>query len=278
MTGAVPTRKTPAGRSRRQPASAPASAPTPGPLRPATLAIDIGGTGLKATVLDAEGRLLADRVRVATTYPVSPEEMVEQLTKLVRPLPSSERVSVGFPGVVRRGHVLTAPHFVTKSGPGSKVLKDLVEKWTGYDLAGALSDKLARPVRVANDADLQGWAVIGGSGIEMVVTLGTGVGTALFAEGKLAPHLELAHHPFRKGGTYNDQIGDDALKRIGVTKWRKRVFEAIGNFDRLVNYDSLYIGGGNSRHLQGHVEAPITVVDNVAGLIGGIKLWVHGGH
>ncbi len=278
MTGAVPNRKTPAERSRRQPARVPASTPTPGPLRPATLAIDIGGTGLKATVLDAEGRLLADRVRVATTYPVRPEEMVEQLTKLVRPLPSSERVSVGFPGVVRRGHVLTAPHFVTKSGPGSKVLKDLVEQWTGFDLAGALSEKLARPVRVANDADLQGWAVIGGSGLEMVVTLGTGVGTALFAEGKLAPHLELAHHPFRKGGTYNDQIGDDALKRIGVTKWRKRVFEAIGNFHRLVNYDSLYIGGGNSRHLQGHVEAPITIVDNVAGLIGGIKLWVHGGH
>jgi polyphosphate glucokinase len=278
MTGTDPTRKSPAARTRRQPARVPASAPIPGPLRPATLAIDIGGTGLKATVLDAEGRLLADRVRVATTYPVSPEEMVEQLIQLVRPLPSSERVSVGFPGVVRRGHVLTAPHFVTKSGPGSKVVKDLVEKWTGFDLAGALSGKLETPVRVANDADLQGWAVIAGTGLEMVVTLGTGVGTALFAEGKLAPHLELAHHPFRKGGTYNEQIGDDALKRIGVTKWRKRVFEAIGNFDRLVNYDSLYIGGGNSRHLQGHVEAPITIVDNLAGLIGGIKLWVHGGH
>jgi polyphosphate glucokinase len=248
------------------------------PARPATLAIDIGGTGLKASVLDAEGRLLADRVRVATTYPVTPEEMVDQLVKLVQPLPAADRVSVGFPGVVRRGHVLTAPHFVTKSGPGTKVVKELVARWTGFDLAEALAAKLGIPVRVANDADLQGWAVISGRGIEMVVTLGTGVGTALFAEGKLAPHLELAHHPFRKGETYNEQLGDAALKRIGVPKWRNRVLEAIGNFDRLVNYDSLYLGGGNARHMQGHVDPSITIVDNLAGIVGGIKLWVHGGH
>jgi polyphosphate glucokinase len=257
-------------------AAVPPAAPVP--AHPATLAIDIGGTGLKASVLDADGRLLADRVRVATTYPVTPEEMVDQLVKLVQPLPAADRTSVGFPGVVRRGHVLTAPHFVTKSGPGSRVVKELVTRWTGFDLAGALSSRLGTPVRLANDADLQGWAVISGRGIEMVVTLGTGVGTALFAEGKLAPHLELAHHPFRKGETYNEQLGDTALKHIGVPKWRKRVLEAIGNFDRLVNYDSLYLGGGNARHMQGHVDPAITIVDNVAGLVGGIKLWVHGGH
>jgi polyphosphate glucokinase len=251
-----------------------ASAPT----HPATLAIDIGGTGLKASVLDATGRLLADRVRVTTTYPVTPEEMVDQLVALVKPLPKADRVSAGFPGVVRRGHVLTAPHFVTKSGPGSRVVKELLAKWTGFDLAGALSTRLGLPVRIANDADLQGWAVISGRGIEMVVTLGTGVGTALFAEGKLAPHLELAHHPFRKGETYNDQLGEAALKQIGIAKWRKRVVEAIGNFERLVNYDSLYLGGGNARHMQGHIDPSITIVDNVAGIVGGIKLWVHGGH
>ncbi len=264
----------------RSPAARTAAVPpaAPVPAHPATLAIDIGGTGLKASVLDAEGRLLADRVRVATTYPVTPEAMVDQLVKLVQPLPAADRTSVGFPGVVRRGHVLTAPHFVTKSGPGSRVVKELVTRWTGFDLAGELSSRLGTPVRVANDADLQGWAVISGRGIEMVVTLGTGVGTALFAEGRLAPHLELAHHPFRKGETYNDQLGDAALKHIGVAKWRKRVVEAIGNFDRLVNYDSLYLGGGNARHMQGHVDPAITIVDNVAGIVGGIKLWVHGGH
>jgi polyphosphate glucokinase len=273
-TVAVPTRTRRAGAS-----AAKGAAPAAGvPVHPATLAIDIGGTGLKASVLDAQGRLLADRVRVVTTYPVTPEQMVDELVKLVRPLPAADRASVGFPGVVRRGHILTAPHFVTKSGPGSKVVKELLGKWTGYDLAGSLGAKLGIPVRVANDADLQGWAVIAGHGIEMVVTLGTGVGTAIFAEGKLAPHLELAHHPFRKGETYNEQLGEAAFKHIGVAKWRKRVLEAIGNFQRLVNYDTLYLGGGNARHMQGHLDPSITIVDNVAGIVGGIKLWVHGGH
>ena len=248
------------------------------PERPATLAIDIGGTGLKASVLDVQGRLLADRVRVATTYPVTPEQMVDQVVKLVQPLPAADRVSVGFPGVVRRGHVLTAPHFVTKSGPGSAIVKELVGKWKGFDLAGVLSGRLGLDVRLANDADLQGWAVVSGNGLEMVVTLGTGVGTALFAEGKLAPHLELAHHPFRKGDTYNEQLGDAALKKVGASKWRKRVLEAIGNFDVLVNYDHLYLGGGNARHMAGHVAPSVTIVDNVAGIVGGIKLWELGGH
>ncbi|HXY45445.1 MAG TPA: ROK family protein, partial [Acidimicrobiales bacterium] len=268
--------------ARKAAAAAPSAAARPAaavaPARPVTLAIDIGGTGLKASVLDAEGRLLADRVRVATTYPITPEQMVDQLVKLVQPLPAADRVSVGFPGVVRRGHILTAPHFVTKAGPGTKVVKELVVLWTGFDLAEALSMRLGLPVRVANDADLQGWAVISGHGIEMVITLGTGVGTALFADGKLAPHLELAHQPFRKGETYNEQIGEVPLKRIGVPKWRKRVIEAIGNFDRLANYDRLYLGGGNAHHMQGHIDPSVTIVDNVAGIVGGIKLWVHGGH
>ncbi|HKH88699.1 MAG TPA: ROK family protein [Acidimicrobiales bacterium] len=258
--------------------TAPASSSPTVPVHPATLAIDIGGTGLKASVIDSDGRLLADRVRVATTYPVPPQLMVDQLVKLVQPLPAADRVSVGFPGVVRRGHVLTAPHFVTKAGPGTAVVKELLAQWTGFDLAGALSKRLGLDVRVANDADLQGWAVVSGDGLEMVVTLGTGVGTALFIEGKLAPHLELAHHPFRKGDTYNEQLGDAALKKVGTAKWRKRVLEAIGNFQVLVNYDHLYIGGGNARHLAGHIDPSITIVDNVAGIVGGIKLWVHGGH
>ncbi|MHB1986886.1 MAG: ROK family protein [Acidimicrobiales bacterium] len=244
-------------------------------LHPATLAIDIGGTGLKASVLGSDGRLLADRVRVATTYPCPPEQMVDMLVGLVAPLPRADRVSAGFPGVVRKGKVLTAPHFVTESGPGSAVVADLLTAWRGFDLAGALQDRLGHPVRIANDADLQGWAVVSGVGLEMAVTLGTGIGSALFMDGKLAPHLELAQHPFRRDQTYNEQIGDAALRRIGAKKWRKRVLEAISDFETLVNYDRLYLGGGNARHMAGHVDSSITIVDNVAGILGGIKLWDH---
>ncbi|MGO9910120.1 MAG: ROK family protein [Acidimicrobiales bacterium] len=251
------------------------SAPKASDLHPTTLAIDIGGTGLKASVLATDGRLLADRVRVATSYPCPPEKMVDTLVALVAPLPPADRASAGFPGVVRKGKVLTAPHFVTESGPGSRVVPELAKAWRGFDLAEALAERLGHPVRVANDADLQGWAVVSGEGLEMVVTLGTGVGTSLFMDGRLAPHLELAQAPFRKDETYNGQIGDAALRRIGTKKWRKRVLEAISTFETLVNYDRLYLGGGNARHMTGHIDPSITIVDNVAGILGGIKLWEH---
>jgi polyphosphate glucokinase len=249
------------------------AAARPRPARPLTLALDIGGTGLKGSVLDISGKMMADRVRVPTKYPCSPEAMLDALAGIAAPLPSFDRISAGFPGVVRDGKVLTAPHFVTKKGPGSAVVPELLKAWTDFDLAGGLTQRLGKPARVGNDADLQGLEVVSGHGLEMVVTLGTGVGTALLVDGKLAPHLELAHHPFRKGESYNDQIGAAALERIGASKWRKRVREAIGNFRSLVNFDRLYLGGGNGRIMSGHVEDDVTIVDNVAGILGGIRLW-----
>jgi polyphosphate glucokinase len=243
--------------------------------RPATLAIDVGGTGLKASVLDATGKLMADRVRIKTTYPCPPDQLVDMLAKLVAPLPAADRASIGFPGVVRRGILLTAPDFVTKSGPESPVSKKLLAAWTGFDLAGAMAAKLGHPVRVANDADIQGLDVVSGTGVELVVTLGTGVGTALLVDGKLSLHLELAHHPFRKGEAYDEQLGNAAFERIGAKKWRKRVRKAFDNFHVLINYDRLYVSGGNAQHLEGHVDGSITIVGNMAGILGGIKLWEH---
>jgi polyphosphate glucokinase len=161
---------------------------TPKKGQPATLAIDVGGTGLKASVLDTAGKLITDRVRVRTKYPCPPERLVDTLARLVAPLPTVERVSISFPGVVRKGVVLTAPDFVTRSGPGSAEANRLVAAWTGFDLAGAMATRLGHPVRVANDADIQGLEVVSGSGVEFVVTLGTGVGTALLVDGRLSPH------------------------------------------------------------------------------------------
>jgi polyphosphate glucokinase len=247
--------------------------PAPEPVRPFTTAIDVGGTGIKAAVLDGDGKLIADRVRVNTTYPLSPDAFLDAIVKLIQPLPHADRVSIGFPGVVRNGRVVTAPHFVTKKGPGSKIVPELLSAWTGFDIASHVSERLSLPTRVLNDADLQGLAVMQGKGIELVVTLGTGVGTALFDNGVLAPHLEIAHHPFRKGETYNEQLGDDALKKIGAKRWRARVQRGIVQLDELVHYDHCYIGGGNARLLGDSIPGPVTIVDNVAGIIGGIKLW-----
>jgi polyphosphate glucokinase len=258
------------------PTTADPSADDRTPKRPFTLALDLGGTGLKGSVLDASDKMVADRVSVETPYPLPPERLVDTLADLVRPLPSFERVSAGFPGVVRKGKVLTAPQFSTEKGLGSPVDPELVKKWTGYPLADELSKRFSRPTRVANDADLQGLGVISGDGLEFVVTFGTGVGTALFYDGMLAPHLELAHVPFRKGETFNEQLGNETLEQIGPKRWRRRVFLALDVFRTLTNFDHCYLGGGNSRHLKGKVEAPYSVVDNIAGILGGIRLWEPG--
>lgn len=247
------------------------------PATPFTLALDIGGTGLKAAVLDATGILVADRVRVPTTYPLPPDKMVDDLAALVAPLPAFDRVSAGFPGMVRGGHVLSAPHFSTRSGPGSAVDPKLVAQWHSFDLAGALAERLGRPARVANDADVQGAAVVQGKGLEMVVTLGTGVGTALFYDGKLMPHLELAHHPLHKDATYNDYVGERARKEVGVVRWNKRVRRTVDTLRALCFFDHCFVGGGNSRRITGTIAADVTIVDNNAGLLGGFKLWVGGG-
>ena len=256
-------------------AEAPPSEPVDkaAPSRPLTLAIDVGGTGLKASVLDTNDRLIADRVSVPTPYPLPPDRFVATIADLVKPLPTYDRVSVGFPGVVRKGRIITAPQFSTVRGLGSPVDPLLLKAWSGFEIADGLEKALGKPTRVANDADLQGLAVVSGVGLEFVVTFGTGVGTALFFDGILAPHLELAHVPFRKGETFNDQLGEAALGHIGPKRWRRRVTAALEIFRILTNFDHCYLGGGNSRHLKGKVHEPYSVVDNIAGILGGIRLW-----
>jgi polyphosphate glucokinase len=244
------------------------------PRHPFTLAIDIGGTGLKASVLDASGAMVADRVRVSTSYPLPPEKLVSMLTRLAAPLPAAERASVGFPGMVRDGLVLSAPHFSTKHGPGSAVDPDLAKQWSEYDLASELTTSFGLPTKVANDADIQGAAVVRGKGLELAVTLGTGFGSGLFYQGQLMPHLEIAHQPFRKGETYNEQLGEATRKEIGEERWNKRVHKAIANLRALMFFDHLYIGGGNSRRVtRQQLDDDVTIVDNTAGILGGIKLW-----
>ncbi len=246
-----------------------------------TLVVDIGGTGLKATVLDAAGEPLHERVRVDTFYPCPPDRLVADLLGLVEHLPPYTRASVGFPGVVRDGRVVTAPHFVTSNGPGTKVDGDLVSQWACFDLAGALAARFVVPVRIANDAVVQGAGVITGVGLELVLTLGTGVGSAVFRDGRLALHLELAHHRAFKWGSYNDYVGDGARKKLGEKHWNRRVRKALGALDALVVPDLILVGGGNAKRVdESNLRAKLPVlatkvhlVGNDGGLLGGIRLW-----
>jgi polyphosphate glucokinase len=224
------------------------------------LAIDIGGTGLKAAILDYDGNMLTERVRVKTPHPLTPQLLAETLVKLVEPLADYSFVSVGFPGIVRNGKIITAPNL------GTDVLR-------GFDLGGTLSERLGRPVRVANDADMQGLGAIEGRGVEMVITLGTGLGSALFMDGDLAPHLELAHLPFLKGKTFEQHLGDKARKKTGKKQWNKRVKQAIDTLRALTHFDRLYIGGGNASKINFDLPDDIKVVSNEYGVRGGAWLW-----
>lgn len=228
---------------------------------PYTLGLDIGGTGLKASVLDRNGHMIVDRVRVATPKGCTPRQMVEALAALVKPLPSYDRISVGFPGVVRNGRVVTAPHFGTKA-------------WRGFPLQQKLGDRLGKPARLSNDAEVQGLGIIVGRGLEVVLTLGTGVGSAVFAGGRMTPHLELAQHPIHKSKTYNEYLGAAARKKIGTKKWNRRVRRMIGIVDTLLNYDTLYIGGGNAANIDaGKLPDRVKIESNDMGITGGLRLW-----
>jgi polyphosphate glucokinase len=248
----------------------PEEQPHPGPT---TLAIDVGGTGLKASVLRPDGQKMVDRVRTKTPYPCPPRILIRELDKLTYELPRWDRVSVGFPGFVRHGRVLTAPNLSTQGGPGTKLSRKLVEAWAGFPLASQLEARLGKPTRLFNDADMHGLAVISGAGLELVLTLGTGLGTAVFLDGSPTPHLELALVPFKGGGTFQDQLGNRTRRRIGNRRWSKRVLEAVEMFDALLHIDRLYVGGGNAKKLTVDLGHRATLVDNAAGILGGIKLW-----
>lgn len=224
-----------------------------------TLSIDIGGSGVKLLVLNAAGEPLTDRARVDTPQPPVPEKILPALYELVASQGEFDRVSVGFPGVVRNGIIYTAAN--------------LDDAWIKFDLASALSEQLSKPVRVANDADIQGLGAISGQGVELVLTLGTGIGSALFLDGKLVPNLEMGHHPFRKGETYEEQLGRAALEEIGKQRWNRRLEKAIAQLERLFNFDRLYLGGGEARKVTLDLPKTVTIVPNVLGLLGGIALW-----
>jgi polyphosphate glucokinase len=233
------------------------------PVGPLTLAIDIGGSHLKASVLAVTGRMVEESNRVETPHPARPDAVVAALVELVKSLGAFDRISIGFPGVVRGGRVITAPNLGTTD-------------WHGYTLADALQQRLGKPARMLNDATVQGLAVISGRGVECVITLGTGMGFALFDKGYPAPHLELSQHPVHKGMTYDQWVGATALHDIGPKRWNRRVRKAIAFIATLVNYDSLAIGGGNAKRIDFDLPAGVRTVSNEAGITGGIRLWDKG--
>ena len=225
---------------------------------PITLAIDIGGSGLKAMLLDPAGSPVSERERVATPETPTPTLVLSELDRLASALPGFDRVSVGFPGVIKRGVTYTAVN--------------LHPEWVDYPLQAVLEKQWKKPARVANDAAVQGYGAIKGHGVELVLTLGTGMGSALFTSGRLCPGLELGHHPWKKL-TYEDYIGRRGLDKDGKKKWNKHLLEAIEQTQKTFNWDHLYIGGGNAKKIEFELPENVMTVSNETGLLGGVVLW-----
>jgi polyphosphate glucokinase len=234
-----------------------ATATSSKPLGPITLAIDIGGYGLKAMLLDATGKPVSERQRIPTPAIPTANAVMKALDQLRELLPKFDRVSVGFPGVVKRGVTWSA--------------FNLHPSWAGFPLQEELEKRWKKPVRVANDAAIQGYGAITGKGIEMIITLGTGMGNSIYSDGRLVA-MELGHHPWKKH-TYEDYIGRRGLDRYGKKRWNKYVLEMIEQTRNTFNWDHLYIGGGNSKKIDFKLPEGVTIVSNETGLLGGVALW-----
>lgn len=229
------------------------------PDKPVTLAFDIGGTGVKSMLLDYKGKPISERERIETPRPATPEAVINVMDGMAQGLKTYDRVSVGFPGVVKRGVTLTA--------------HNLDENWIGFELERVLARKWRKPVRVMNDAAVQGFGAIRGRGVELVITLGTGFGSSIYSNGRLTPGLELAHHPWRKNKTYEDDLGRNGLAKHGKRRWNMLLEKAIVQLESLFSFDHLYIGGGNAIKINFGLPAHVTRIPNEDGLLGGVMLW-----
>jgi len=209
--------------------------------------------------LSADGDPASERLRVKTPRPARPAAILAALKKLAADAGPFDRVSVGFPGVVIEGVVRTAPN--------------LHPSWAGFDLQSALERLFRRPVRALNDAGVQGFGAIVGKGVELCITLGTGFGFSLFVDGRYVPNVEMGHHPFRKGKTYEDALGIKAFERDGKRRWNRSLARAVEQLDRTFNYRVLYVGGGNAHNVTVKLPRNVKIIENVAGLLGGVRLW-----
>jgi polyphosphate glucokinase len=224
-----------------------------------TLAIDVGGSHIKAALLGATGHLVSERLRLATPDALTPKKLMGTLVGIADALDAHDRVSVGINGLVHAGHIYAIP--VTSDA-----------SFRGFDLAGKLRRRIRRPVRILNDAQMHGLGFVRGRGVEVALTLGTGLGSALFIDGKLGPHVQFLSargDEELKGGDY----GDLALAALGRKKWSRRVERLIDLLRRLTNFDHLYIGGGNASELKLDLPKDVTCGDNSAALLGAVRMW-----
>jgi polyphosphate glucokinase len=253
----------------------------PGDLKIGTdlaIGIDFGGSGVKGAVVDIRtGQLVGDRVRIPTPQPSVPREVVAVMAGLVDRLLEAWTatdaahlpVGVGIPGATRNGTVLTAANI--DSG------------WIGYQAEREMALAMSRTVAIGNDADVAGLAELrfGAGrrqrGTVIVLTIGTGMGTALFADGRLLPNTELGHLEM-KGRDAEERVAESARDRfnLGWKEWASGFNDYLHLLERLFWPDLFILGGGGSKRADNYlqyltVKTPVVVatLKNNAGIVGG---------
>lgn len=246
-------------------------------MKVTTLTVDCGGTGIKASVLDKGGKVLIDFPYLKTPYPLSPSKLISIIDDFVKADNRIKRVTVGLPGMIRGGKVIVIPHYVNSSGPRGVVDPHLKKAWYGFDMQSMLKKKLKLPILVLNDAEVHASAVITGKGLETVLTFGTGLGSAIFSDGVIAPHLEISHATIRYGKSIDSWIGEQARRRLGNQLWSRRVKSLIQELYPMIIWDKLYIGGGNAQRISKSAlksfDYKVKIIPNSAGVTGGVKAW-----
>jgi polyphosphate glucokinase len=231
--------------------------------------IDIGGSGMKAAVVDlAAGELISDRYRIATPQPATPEAMAEVVVELVRHHGWGGNVGCAFPAVVHNGIVGSAAN--------------IDESWLDVDADRIFSEALGVGVHMINDADAAGVAEVhcgvaaGRAGVVMMLTFGTGIGSGLFVDGVLVPNTELGHLEL-DGHKAEKRAAASARKRekLSWSDWAERVERYLRHVEALFSPDLFVIGGGASKQpekwldrISIETEIVVASMENNAGIVG----------
>lgn len=234
------------------------------------LGIDIGGTGIKGAIVDVKsGELTTERYRIPTPKPATPEAVSKVIHKIVKHFNWTGLVGCGFPTPLHHGTCLS----------GGNLHKD----WKGTNVKKLFQNKTGNQYAIVNDADAAGLAEIGfgaganKEGVVVMITLGTGIGSAIFLDGKLLPNTEFGHVLHKNGEVFEKYAADSARKRekLSRKKWGDRLHEYFEHIELLLSPDLFIIGGGASKKLDKfeariNINTPIVAAEseNNAGIIG----------
>jgi polyphosphate glucokinase len=243
------------------------------------LGIDIGGSGIKAAVVDlASGQLVTDRIREPTPRPATREAVLDVVVDVVRQLEATGKLTagmpggVGFPSVIRAGHAMTATH-------GD-------QSWIGAPVRQMLEERLRRQIVVMNDADAAAVAEIaygagkGQHGVVLLLDLGTGIGSSLFVNGQLVPNMQLGHIEFR-GQDAEIRLSPVARlrRKIGWSTWGREFNELLARYEEYIWPDLIILGGGTAKEFPKYRQflkttAPLVVaaMGTTAGIVGAARV------